>query len=129
MLDLDHFKKVNDVYGHDAGDQALVYFAQLTCIVLREYDTLYRCGGEEFLVTLPETDLHGATFTLSRLRRMLSKLPLKFQDKNIKLTFSGGVAELTDEDTGQTLMSRADRMLYLAKQHGRDRVITDQEAK
>lgn len=128
MLDLDHFKRVNDVYGHDAGDQALVYFAQLTGSVLRESDTLYRCGGEEFLVTLPETDLHGATFMLGRLRRMLTKSPLSYQSKIVKLTFSGGVAGLTAEDTGQSLMARADQMLYQAKQQGRDRIITDRDA-
>jgi diguanylate cyclase len=128
MLDLDHFKRVNDVYGHDAGDQVLVYFAQLTGSILRESDTLYRCGGEEFLVTLPETDLHGATFMLGRLRRMLVKSPLNYQGKNVKLTFSGGVAGLTAEDTGQSLMARADQMLYQAKQQGRDRIITDRDA-
>jgi diguanylate cyclase len=128
MLDLDHFKEVNDNHGHDAGDQLLIYFAQLSNSVLRESDTLYRCGGEEFLVTLPETELHGAAFMLSRLRRMLAKSPLKYQGTTIKLTFSGGVAGLNTEDTDQTLMTRADQMLYRAKRQGRDRIIADRDA-
>lgn len=126
MLDLDHFKRINDEYGHEVGDQALVYFSQLSHAVLRESDTLYRYGGEEFLVTLPETDINGATFMLGRLRQMLMKSPLHHGDKKIMLTFSGGVATLQDEEDGHALLSRADHALYEAKQQGRDRVLTDQ---
>lgn len=127
MLDMDHFKKVNDEFGHDAGDQALVYFAQLSRAVLRESDTLYRYGGEEFLVTLPETDLKGASFMLDRLAKMLAKSPLNHKGSRIALTFSCGVAVLRDGDTGETLLARADMALYQAKQQGRDRIITDEE--
>jgi diguanylate cyclase len=108
------------------GDRALVYFSQLSHAVLRESDTLYRYGGEEFLVTLPETDVNGATFMLDRLRQMLMKSPLHHGGKKVKLTFSGGVATLRDEDDTQLLLSRADQALYQAKEQGRDRVISDQ---
>lgn len=128
MLDIDHFKQVNDEYGHEAGDQALVYFSQLSRAVLRESDTLYRFGGEEFLVTLPETDLHGATFMLDRLRQMLAKSPLIYQGKKIRLAFSGGVTELRDDDNGASMLARADQLLYQAKQQGRNCVVSDQGA-
>lgn len=127
MLDMDHFKKVNDEYGHDAGDMALVYFAQLSRAVLRESDTLYRYGGEEFLVTLPESDLKGASFMLNRLAMMLTKSPLNYKGGRIGLTFSGGMAVLRDGDTVESLLARADLALYQAKQQGRDRIITDEE--
>lgn len=129
MLDLDHFKKINDEYGHDVGDHVLVYFSQLSHAVLRESDILYRYGGEEFLVTLPDTDIQGAAFMLDRLRQMLMKSPLVHGSKKIRLTFSGGVAGLRDEDDGLSLLARADQALYQAKQQGRDRIITDQEDK
>lgn len=127
MLDMDYFKKVNDEYGHDAGDEALVYFARLSRAVLRESDTLYRYGGEEFLVTLPESDLKGAAFMLDRLAKMLDKSPLNYQGNRIRLTFSGGLAALRDGDTSESLLARADLALYQAKQQGRDRMVTDEE--
>lgn len=128
MLDLDHFKKLNDDHGHEAGDQALRHFAQLARAVLRESDTLYRYGGEEFLVTLPETDLGGAMFMLDRLSHMLRRSPLHFQDKKIAMTFSGGVARLREDDDPQSLLARADQAMYRAKQAGRNRTMTDEEA-
>lgn len=127
MMDIDFFKKINDEYGHEIGDRALVYFSQISHSVLREADTLYRYGGEEFLVTLPDTDIQGAMFMFDRLRQMLNKSPLVHGSKKIKMTFSGGVASMRDEDDASSLLSRADQALYQAKQQGRDRVITDQE--
>lgn len=126
MLDIDFFKQINDEYGHEVGDRALVYFAQVSRSVLREADTFYRYGGEEFLVTLPETDIQGAMFVFDRLRQMLNKSPLVQGKKKIKLSFSGGIAGMRDEDDASSLLSRADQALYQAKQQGRDRVITDQ---
>ncbi len=127
MIDLDHFKQINDEYGHEVGDHALQYFSQLSNSVLRESDTLYRYGGEEFVVTLADTDIRGAIFMFGRLRQMLGKSPMVHGSKKIKMTFSGGVASMRDDDDGTAMLSRADRALYQAKQQGRDRVITDQE--
>lgn len=126
MVDLDHFKKINDDYGHEVGDRALVYFSRLSSSVLRESDTLYRYGGEEFLVTFPDTDVQGVLFMFDRLRQTLIKSPMVQGGKKIKLTFSGGVACMRDGDDASSLVSRADQALYRAKQQGRDRVITDQ---
>lgn len=127
MIDLDHFKQINDEYGHEVGDHALQYFSQLSNSVLRESDTLYRYGGEEFVVTLADTDIQGAIFMFGRLRQMLGKSPMVHGSKKIKMTFSGGVASMRDDDDGSAMLSRADRALYQAKQQGRNRVITDQE--
>jgi diguanylate cyclase len=127
MIDLDHFKKINDEYGHEVGDHALQYFSQLSNSVLRESDTLYRYGGEEFVVTLADTDIQGAVFMFGRLRQMMAKSPMVHGSKKIKMTFSGGVASMRDDDDGPAMLSRADHALYQAKQQGRDRVITDQE--
>ncbi|MCX7626853.1 MAG: GGDEF domain-containing protein [Methylophilaceae bacterium] len=128
MVDLDHFKKLNDEYGHEAGDLALVYFAQLCRAVLRESDTLYRYGGEEFLITLPETDVRGATFMLERLAQMLAKSPLHYKEHLIGLTFSAGLTCLKEGDTPQTLLARADAAMYRAKQEGRNRIVVDEVA-
>lgn len=127
MIDLDHFKQINDEYGHEVGDHALQYFSQLSNSVLRESDTLYRYGGEEFVVTLADTDIQGAIFMFGRLRQMLAKSPMVHGSKKIKMTFSGGVASMREDDDGPAMLSRADHALYQAKQQGRDRVITDQE--
>lgn len=123
LLDLDHFKSVNDNHGHDAGDQLLLYFTQLSKSVMRESDILFRYGGEEFLMLLPETELRGATFMLERLRAMLVKSPLKYKDQRIAARFSAGVAELQADEHGSHLLQRADRALYAAKNGGRNLIV------
>ncbi len=125
MLDLDHFKHLNDTHGHDAGDQVLLYFTLLSKSVLRESDVLFRYGGEEFLVLLPDTELNGAIFMLERLQQMLQKSPLSYHQKKISVTFSAGIAGLRDLDNGASLIQRADRALYNAKTLGRNRVEID----
>lgn len=124
MVDLDHFKKVNDTYGHDTGDQVLLFFAQMSRSVLRESDYMFRYGGEEFLVLLPDTDIKGAEFLFDRLRKMQAKSPLHVQQHSINITFSAGITSLEEGDSADTLIQRADQGLYMAKQQGRDRVIT-----
>ena len=127
MLDLDHFKHLNDTHGHDAGDQVLLYFTLLSKSVLRESDVLFRYGGEEFLVLLPDTEVQGAVFMLERLRQMMQKSPLNYHQKKISVTFSGGVAGLHETDSGASLIQRADRALYASKTQGRDRVEIDND--
>ncbi|OIQ90175.1 response regulator PleD [mine drainage metagenome] len=125
LLDLDHFKNINDTFGHDAGDQVLLHFTLLSKSVLRESDALYRYGGEEFLVMLPDTELEGAVFMLERLKQMLHKSPLNYQQQKISTTFSAGVAALHGTDNSGCLVQRADRALYVAKSKGRNRVEVD----
>jgi len=123
MVDLDHFKQVNDTYGHDAGDALLLHFSQLSRSVLRESDQLFRYGGEEFLMVLPDTDINGATFMFDRLKQMLAKSPLNFQQHKLSVTFSAGVAELKETDDAKSLQQHADQALYQAKQQGRNQTI------
>jgi len=123
MMDLDHFKRVNDTYGHDVGDQVLLFFVQLTRSVLRESDHMFRYGGEEFMLLLPDTDIKGAEFLFGRFRQMLAKSPMHYQQHTINVTFSAGITDLNESDNVESLVQRADQGLYQAKQQGRDRTI------
>ncbi len=127
MLDIDHFKKLNDTYGHEVGDKVLAHFADVGRNAMREIDTLFRYGGEEFLLLMPETDRSGAEHVTQNFRQALAKNPpVNPQDKSkLPITFSAGVAELTPEDDAQSLINRADKVLYLAKEQGRDRTVSD----
>jgi diguanylate cyclase len=120
MIDVDHFKRVNDTYGHDAGDKLLVHLALLARSVLREPDTLVRYGGEEFLLILPEADAQGAGFVMERLRQVIAKSPFMYEQKKIQVTVSAGLAQLADAENGHSLLLRADKALYEAKQAGRN---------
>jgi diguanylate cyclase len=120
MLDLDFFKKVNDEFGHEAGDLMLVHFAGLIKSVLRKSDALVRYGGEEFTVILPETDARGAHFVIGRLQQLMSKSPLHYEGRQINTTFSAGIATLRPDENGHALLRRADEALYSAKNGGRN---------
>lgn len=121
MLDLDHFKSVNDRFGHAAGDAALCVFALAAQGALREPDILARLGGEEFAVTLPGTDLAGAIQAAERVRRAVSEAVLPEGCGDFTLTV-GVVLVDADEDINAAL-ARADRALYAAKNAGRNRVM------
>lgn len=120
MVDLDHFKLVNDTYGHTAGDQALQHFAVVARSVLRESDSLVRYGGEEFLLILPDSAISGAEFVLNRMRQMVRNSPLNFENQRIELACSAGLAQLKPDENAHSLVMRADQALYAAKQAGRD---------
>jgi len=120
IFDLDHFKSINDTYGHAAGDGVLTATAARCATVLRDTDTLARWGGEEFAVLLPETTLPEAVTLAERLREQFKKGPLGIKRK-VQLTASFGVAQF-DNETFDELASRADKALYQAKREGRDRV-------
>jgi diguanylate cyclase len=128
LIDLDWFKKINDVYGHDAGDEVLKQFAQLGRQQLRENDVLARWGGEEFLLYLPGTDLENAQGVLERLRHHVQSSPLLRQTESISYTFSGGLIELTADEPVEHGIRRADALLYRAKQKGRNLVETTTQA-
>ncbi|MDA8093047.1 MAG: GGDEF domain-containing protein [Betaproteobacteria bacterium] len=124
MMDIDHFKTVNDTYGHDAGDNLLSHLAFIARSVLRESDVLVRYGGEEFLLILPDSDMEGARFVIERLNQVIHKSPLIYDGKKIAVTCSAGLAELKDSENGHALILRADAVLYEAKREGRDRYKT-----
>jgi diguanylate cyclase len=124
LIDLDCFKKINDLYGHDAGDEVLKQFAQLGRQQLRENDVLARWGGEEFLLYLPKTDLQSAQGVLERLREQVQSAPLPRQSGEISYTFSAGLIELVVDEPVEHGIRRADALLYRAKQRGRNLVET-----
>jgi len=126
LLDVDHFKKVNDTYGHDVGDIALQWLAQTLQSALRVQDIVSRWGGEEFLILLPGTNLNEAMDIAERLRVMIEKTPVENAPIPLKITFSAGVANSeTNRDVG-LLCKIADQALYVAKQT-RNRIISEQE--
>jgi diguanylate cyclase len=119
MIDIDYFKRVNDTYGHEAGDSTLKAFAQLCCEWIRQQDTMARLGGEEFGVLLPETDVASALALADRLRAVAEGL--RIGNSSDHLTISIGVSEvLPDETTADAALSRADQALYSAKRAGRN---------
>ena len=123
VCDLDFFKRVNDTYGHGAGDLVLQAFGQRLLANLREADLAGRIGGEEFLMVLPETDLSGARPFAERLRKAIAAKPISLPMGPITVTCSLGIAERipSELEAGQ-LLARADAALYRAKAGGRDRV-------
>lgn len=124
LVDVDRFKRVNDVYGHAGGDEVLRQLADLGRASLRRGDLLCRYGGEELAVLLPETGAAGALVAAERLRAHVAKLPLRFAEHEIAVTVSAGVATANGgwEGTGTSLVEAADEALYRAKSAGRDRV-------
>lgn len=122
-FDIDHFKRVNDTYGHLTGDNLLRQIATAVKRKLRREDVFARTGGEEFGVLLPEVGLDGARATAEKVRRIVETTPLKYEQELVACSVSLGVATVGKEDaTGEDLYKRADERLYEAKQAGRNRV-------
>jgi len=126
MLDLDHFKNVNDTYGHLVGDTTLKRVAHLIQDRVRQDELLARYGGEEFAVVLPETDLAGALAFGEMVRRQIEDFYFTFDEQNISVTVSVGVATLGPNEDADELIGNADRQLYRAKSAGRNRVFPEE---
>jgi diguanylate cyclase (GGDEF)-like protein len=121
ILDLDHFKLINDTYGHVTGDRVLREIAILLRDGVRQPDVVGRYGGEEFLIMLPNTDLESASKQADRLCKQARELSIKLDKRSIRVTLSIGVAQFqSGVDTWQTLLTRADTAMYDAKRRGRD---------
>ena len=131
LVDLDHFKLVNDNHGHHAGDAVLVNTSKLLQRLIREVDTVARIGGEEFAVILPDTSRLGAAVLAERIRTGLEGEHVNIDDISITITCSSGIASLPTEpvDTFEELMKVADRRLYLAKELGRNRICVNDDGK
>ncbi|WP_417915933.1 diguanylate cyclase [Candidatus Electronema sp. JC] len=125
MLDLDHFKKVNDTYGHDFGDFVIKEFAARILAGIRRSDFSFRFGGEEFIVLLPQTGLSGALTAAEKIRALCAEQPFAGLQISIGMTVSIGIASYQDHKPQQPddLICCADRALYLAKESGRNRVV------
>ncbi len=119
LMDIDYFKKVNDVFGHNQGDVMLKEFAEILQTDARESDHVGRWGGEEFLIICPETDIHGAATLAEKLRKSINEYPFT---KVGHKTASFGITTCTDECTFESMINRADKALYSAKSAGRNNV-------
>ena len=121
LLDIDHFKKVNDTYGHQAGDRVLRTTGKLLILQTRKDDLSFRYGGEEFLVLLPNTDVEKAVIVAEKLREAIKRA--RMLPTNVdSCTASFGVTQFNGEDDWQTAIERADQALYSAKENGRNQV-------
>ena len=120
VWDIDLFKKVNDNYGHAAGDQVLKLVASILNKNMREVDFIARYGGEEFVSILPSTDLKGAQLITDKLREIIATSKFHFRDESVNVTVSSGFAEVKDNEEGENLFIRADKALYKAKESGRN---------
>ena len=123
MLDLDNFKKLNDTYGHLAGDGALKHLVKVVRDTLRSMDVIARFGGEEFLILLPETTVEAAAAAMVRVQRELTRHFFMHDNEKMLITFSCGVALRIPNEDQASLMARADRAMYQAKQSGKNRVV------
>lgn len=123
MLDLDNFKKLNDTHGHNAGDEALVHLVRIVKQTLRSIDVIARWGGEEFIIIMPETGLEEAAQAMVRVQRELTKHFFTADEQRLFITFSAGVALRMPHEAQETLIKRADKAMYEAKQSGKNRVV------
>lgn len=125
IMDIDHFKKINDNLGHTTGDEALVHFVKVIKEVLRTTDVVARYGGEEFIIILPATPEDEAVAVITRVQRELTKNYFMHKNERVLITFSAGVAQRKPGETAESMIPRADAALYIAKQNGRNQVIAD----
>lgn len=122
MVDIDHFKVVNDLYGHPVGDEVLKHLANLFLLYLRKQDIVGRYGGEEFIIVLPGTPIKDAKIVCDELREQFAQFIFKADDVEFSTTFSAGVASLSKTNSSRELILAADQALYDAKHLGRNRV-------
>ena len=124
IMDIDHFKMINDTYGHDNGDLVLAAVANFVSRSMRLHDDAYRLGGEEFLLTLKETDMAGGMQVIERCALGLEKTPIVLSDGNkIPVTASFGLAACKEAITTDELLRQADKALYRAKNEGRNKIV------
>ena len=126
VFDIDHFKSINDRFGHSQGDNAIKAVVQCAQFCARNTDMLFRYGGEEFVMLLRNTTLNGARLLAERIRRKVEKLECQGKRKPIEMTVSAGVATWQNGESQQDFFERADRALYSAKKAGRNRVSVDE---
>jgi diguanylate cyclase (GGDEF)-like protein len=126
VIDIDHFKKINDEYGHDAGDIALQQVAEHLKNNIKGKDLICRWGGEEFVVLFRHTSLKNAETVLNQLGEIIRSSTISQRKNHFQLTFSAGLAQLRYRNDFRRCMNQADELLFQAKQNGRDRIITAQ---
>lgn len=122
FFDIDHFKQVNDTYGHECGDMVLASAANCIKEALRGSDIVFRYGGEEFVILLNDTDLAGAKIISERIRSKIENHTIAYGMNTLKITASLGISSLRENDSPESLTKRADEAMYLAKENGRNQV-------
>ncbi|MFI8582545.1 GGDEF domain-containing protein [Ectopseudomonas khazarica] len=125
FLDVDHFKRINDDFGHPAGDKALRLIARLLASRLRDSDFLARYGGEEFAILLPNTGREAGYAVLSELCKSIESAPFHVRGRRLRITCSAGLASFSAGESGVDTLRRADQALYRAKRNGRNRLELD----
>ncbi len=127
ILDIDHFKKINDKYGHRVGDNALNRIVKNIKLIIRDSDFFARYGGEEFAIILPETKLKNAANVAEKIKKIIENIIFTYKkSETIKITISAGISELKKTDTPDSFIERADKALYFAKNNGRNQVATEE---
>ncbi len=122
VIDIDHFKDVNDSLGHQSGDKVLQQVVKIIQQTLRETDQIFRFGGEEFVALLNNTDIENARLIAERIRLNVAMTPISLKNEDVLITVSIGVSSLKCDDSEETLLERADQSLYRAKDEGRNKV-------
>jgi diguanylate cyclase (GGDEF)-like protein len=122
MMDIDFFKKINDTYGHQAGDEALKFLSSNIKKMIRESDIFGRLGGEEFLLILPNTKMSGAMKLAERIKKFFEENSFNYNGEDIKFTVSMGITSASLNDDVESLIKRVDDALYEAKRKGRNRI-------
>nr|WP_275444183.1 GGDEF domain-containing protein [Pseudoalteromonas sp. MM17-2] len=123
VIDVDHFKSINDNYGHSAGDKTLQVLATAMKKSIRSTDFIARFGGEEFVMLMPNVSINNVVRPLEKLRHTIRSIPFKFKNEQVQITVSIGVTQINADDTALSAFDRADKALYEAKNAGRDRLI------
>lgn len=127
MLDIDYFKRVNDIYGHQAGDYVLKTFAKKIKEVKRREDVIYRYGGEEFALIIPHAEVEQAELFAERIRDAIENTTFEYHGQKIPVTVSIGLAQYKQGENEEQLLSKSDQALYQAKETGRNKVVTSKE--
>ena len=125
VLDVDHFKTINDRFGHAAGDEVLIRIARLLCDHLRDSDSIIRSGGEEFIILMPQTAAQAATACCERIRRAVNAEDWSRVADGLSVSTSLGVATTDHTSDLEAVIRLADKRLYEAKRKGRDRVVSE----
>lgn len=125
LIDVDHFKSINDTHGHDIGDRVLQALGRTIPATLRDVDLLFRMGGEEFLAILPDTALNNAVIAAKRIQESINGMVVAANDRLLSVTVSQGLAEVQRHEEVESLLKRADQALYAAKKNGRNTFYMD----